>query len=229
MLKGYWLHSNKIRKRPDLRPGIFILIYLAFVYFFIPSIHASAPISVDQIRAWEKKSQGDLQKRYRAWANLIQSLRNKPVNIQLEQVNSFFNQFSYESDLESRSVDDYWKTPVEFMEDGGGDCEDYAIIKYFTLITLGIPPERLRITYVTSLTLNQAHMVLSYYPSPEVEPLILDSLEANILKASQRPDLKPVYSFNTEGLWFAKLRGQGSLIGQPASLDKWGELIKRMQ
>ena len=44
--------------------------------------------------------------------------------------------------------------------------------------------------------LKQAHMVLAYYPSPEAEPLILDSLESKILKASLSPDLKPIYSLN---------------------------------
>ena len=35
------------------------------------------------------------------------------------------------------------------MGTGGGDCEDYAIAKYFSLIKLGIPDEKLRITYVS--------------------------------------------------------------------------------
>lgn len=229
MLKGYWLRSKILRKRSDSQSGILIVIYLALFYLLIPSIHAGVTINIDKVREWEQKSSGEIQKRYRAWEDLIQFLRNKPVTLQLEKVNSFFNQFSYESDLDSRVVDDYWKSPEEFIQDGGGDCEDYAIIKYFTLIALGVPAERLRITYVTSIKLNQAHMVLAYYPSPEAEPLILDSLEGKILKASQRPDLKPVYSFNADGLWMAKLRGQSSLIGQPTSLNKWDELIKRMQ
>ena len=43
-------------------------------------------------------------------------------------------------------------------------------------------------------------MVLSYYPAPEAEPLLLDNLVAEILPASLRTDLRPVYSFNSEGL-----------------------------
>ena len=40
---------------------------------------------------------------------------------------------------------DYWATPIEFMGTGAGDCEDYAIAKYFSLINLGIPEDKLRI------------------------------------------------------------------------------------
>ncbi|MCL9683486.1 transglutaminase-like cysteine peptidase [Legionella maioricensis] len=177
----------------------------------------------------EKKSHGDVQKRYRAWAKLLRTLKNKPVNVQLEKVNSFFNQFRYQTSEESRGIADYWKTPEEFINDGGGDCKDYVIIKYFTLINLGVPREKLRLTYVIYLTLKQAHMVLSYYSSPEAEPLILDNLENEILYASKRPDLKPVYSFNGEGLWLQKQRNQGTSIGQPNSLGKWDDLMKRMQ
>ena len=47
----------------------------------------------------------------------------------------------------------------------------------------------------------QAHRVLAYYPTPEVEPLILDNLVSDMHPASRRPDLLPVFSFNAQGLW----------------------------
>lgn len=231
MFKGCWLRLKNNQKRPGFRrkTGLLIAISLAINYFICPQLHASIALSIEKIQLLGQNYQGEVQKRFRAWAQLIEKLKNAPVDEQLVEVNDFFNQFNYQSDLESRNTEDYWKSPDEFIIDGGGDCEDYAIIKYFTLVTLGVPTERLRITYVTNLTLNQAHMVLSYYPAPEAEPLILDSLEAKILKASKRPDLKPVYSFNGSGLWLAKQRGHNSLIGRPGSIDKWDELVKRMQ
>ncbi|MBL7479952.1 transglutaminase-like cysteine peptidase [Legionella bononiensis] len=229
MYKGYLLHSKIGPKKHNGTPGTLLLVCLAFFYSFHSGLYASTPISLEKIQQMEQKSQGDIKKRFRAWGNLIKTLENESIDIKLEKVNSFFNQFGYESDMQSEGIEDYWKSPDEFIIDGGGDCEDYAIIKYFTLITLGVPTERLRITYVTSLKLNQAHMVLSYYPSPEAEPLILDSLEPEILRASKRTDLKPIYSFNGEGLWLAKQRGQGSFMGQSKGLGKWDELIKRMQ
>ena len=35
------------------------------------------------------------------------------------------------------------------MGTNAGDCEDYEIAKYFSLIKLGIPDSKLRITYVS--------------------------------------------------------------------------------
>jgi len=208
---------------------IVMAICLTLFYSIIPTMQASPSISVEKIKQLEQSSKGDAQKRYKAWAALITSQQGKPVKEQLEKVNAFFNLFRYETDMESHGVEDYWESPDEFIDEGGGDCEDFAIIKYFTLLALGVPSDQLRITYVTSLKLNQAHMVLSYYATPEVEPLILDSLESDILPASKRPDLKPVYSFNGDGLWLARQRGQSSLVGQSNNIGQWDNVIKRMQ
>lgn len=247
MFKGYWLLSKNRQKKRRVIPkklqnaifsvlnylgyksGLSIWIFLTFFYVIVSFAQAFPLISVEKIQKLAQSYQGDTRKRFNAWEKLIDSIKKKPVKVQLEKVNSFFNQFNYETDPVTGASDDYWKSPVEFIVDGGGDCEDFAIIKYFTLIAVGVPSEQLRITYATSLTLNQAHMVLSFYPTPESEPLILDSLESKILKASARPDLKPVYSFNAEGLWLAKKRGGSSLMGHSKSLGKWDDLMKRME
>ncbi|KGP62703.1 hypothetical protein EP47_04320 [Legionella norrlandica] len=228
MLKGYWLPSKNRQKKLSIGSGLFIWICLTFFYATDLFSQVSL-ISVEKIQKIAQSYQGDVRKRFYAWGNLIKSLKNKPVNVQLEKVNSFFNQFNYETDPITGASDDYWKSPAEFIVDGGGDCEDFAIIKYFTLVAVGVPSEQLRITYATSLTLNQAHMVLAFYSTPATEPLILDSLESKILRASRRSDLKPVYSFNTESLWLAKKRGENSLMGDSKSLGKWKDLIERMQ
>jgi predicted transglutaminase-like cysteine proteinase len=229
MCREYWLPLKSHLKKYSSRLGLFLrLSLILFVFNGLP-ILAYSQITVEKIQILALQYQGDTQKRFNAWAKLIASLKNKPEPEQLEKVNSFFNQFEYQPDTGQGDSDDYWKSPIEFIVDGGGDCEDYAIIKYFSLITLGVPTEKLRITYVSSLTLNQAHMVLSYYPSPEAEPLILDSLDSKIKKASKRPDLKPIYSFNGDGLWLAKKIGQETSVGDPGSLNKWNDLIKRME
>lgn len=231
MLKVYWSHSkNHLNKSYKLiRSGILLLICLIVLNIFTLSLQASPSLKYETIQKLEQQSKGDVQKRYRAWMKLMKTVAEKPIDVQLEQVNTFFNQFSYQSNLESKGITEHWKTPEEFIVAGGGDCKDYSIIKYFTMIYLGVPQDKLRLTYVIYLKKQQAHMVLSYYPSPELEPLILDNLEPKILKASKRPDLKPIYSFNGEGLWLAKQRVEGTSIGKPASLKKWGDLMQRME
>ena len=79
---------------------------------------------------------------------------------------------------------DYWATPIETLSIGGGDCEDYAIAKYFTLKQLGVDESKLRLTYVKAIELNQAHMVLTYFENKRAVPLVLDNLINNIKYSS---------------------------------------------
>ena len=162
------------------------------------------------------------------WQKIVDNAKDKPAHEQLEIANSFFNKVRFLSDQAHWQKEDYWATPLEMLATNGGDCEDYSIAKYFTLRELGIPDEQLKITYVKALQINQAHMVLAYYPEPGAEPLILDNLVNEILPASQRKDLAPVYSFNGEGLWLSKLSSQeGKRIGNANKLESWKENMTR--
>ena len=92
-----------------------------------------------------------------------------------------------------------------------------------------MPLEKLSLTYVKALKLNQAHMVVTYYATPDAEPLVLDNLVPDIRAAGRRKDLLPVYSFNGESLWLAKERGRGRLVGDSSRLSLWTDLIERME
>ncbi len=182
-----------------------------------------------ELKIFSKRYGHKAKLRLKAWIKLIKSKQKKSNRKKLTLVNDFFNQFTYHSDIEFVGQTDYWMTPMEFIIKAGGDCEDYSIAKYFTLVHLGIPTDQLRITYVKALRLNQAHMVLAYYPSPSAEPLILDNLTTKIKKASKRKDLKPVYSFNAKSLWLNKLRGQSQRLGHAKKLKKWNSMLNRMK
>ncbi|MNE53202.1 hypothetical protein D3C80_1479140 [compost metagenome] len=147
---------------------------------------------------------------------------------QLHAVNAFFNRtLLFIDDVRTWQQIDYWATPVEALIKGAGDCEDYAIAKYLTLRRLGVPSDRLRITYVKALELNQAHMVLTWYATPTSDPLVLDNLTTDIRPASQRRDLLPVYAFNAEGLWLPG-PGGGRQGGDSKNLSRWQDLLKKM-
>lgn len=143
----------------------------------------------------------------------------------LDSVNKFFNRVRYMDDIKHWGQHDYWAAPIELVSSNGGDCEDYAIAKYYLLKELGVPIERLRITYVKALKLNQAHMVLAYYSTTGAEPLILDNLDDQIRPASERTDLDPVYSFNDDQVELAKT-GQKSV---PTQLRAWQTLQGRLR
>ena len=170
---------------------------------------------------------GAAEQRIQAWDELIQSSTGLAEKQQLAEVNRFFNrQLRFTDDIRLWRANDYWATPIEALVKGAGDCEDYSIAKYFTLRRLGIPSEKLRITYVKALRQNQAHMVLTYYSSPAAEPLVLDNLIGEIRPASQRKDLLPVYAFNAEGLY---LPGSNSKKSDSKKLSRWQDLLQKMR
>jgi len=59
-------------------------------------------------------------------------------------------------------------------------------------------------------------------------PLVLDNINKRILPANQRKDLKPVYSFNGEGLWVEK-KNSGKKVGKSSRIRLWVDLNKRMR
>jgi predicted transglutaminase-like cysteine proteinase len=157
--------------------------------------------------AWVSNKWGkEVQPRLTTWQRLVRDTRplvtpdSKGDATALKRTNGFFNQMPYVNDIRHWGVEDYWATPVEFLGSFAGDCEDYSIAKFLTLKDLGIPLDKLRITYVRAITIGEPHMVLAYYPTPDAEPFILDNLIGDIKPASQRTDLEPVYSFNEQRL-----------------------------
>ncbi|UTW45775.1 transglutaminase-like cysteine peptidase [bacterium SCSIO 12696] len=163
------------------------------------------------------------------WQKLIHSSQQLEEPDKLEAVNDFFNGARFTNDMALWKQKDYWATPVEFLIQDAGDCEDYSIAKYFTLRELGVKAEKLRITYVTATSINQAHMVLAYYPTPSSQPLILDNLNRRIKPASERTDLIPVYSFNAENLWLSRSRNESQASGSSNQLKAWSDLRKRIK
>lgn len=171
---------------------------------------------------------GEGRQRIDAWQRLLATQKPLDEAEQLRVVNQFFNhQLRYMEDVDLWHEVDYWATPIEALFKGAGDCEDYAIAKYFSLRHLGVPAQKLRITYVKALRQNRAHMVLTYYATPTAMPLVLDSLMDPILPANQRQDLLPVYAFNGEGLWLTGAGGNKK-IGDTKRLSRWQDVLKKM-
>jgi predicted transglutaminase-like cysteine proteinase len=144
----------------------------------------------------------------------------------LGAVNGFFNsRIAFVDDVQAWGQTDYWASPLESLDKGYGDCEDYAIAKYFSLLAQGVPAQHLRLVYVRAKTgtRSQAHMVVAFYAKAAEEPLIIDNLVATVLPASLRPDLTPVFSFNTEGLWSGV--GPQSAGDPQARLSRWREVV----
>ncbi|WP_223879302.1 transglutaminase-like cysteine peptidase [Chitinimonas arctica] len=171
--------------------------------------------------------------RFNSWRELVGGGAGVGEMEQLKRANDFFNrQVSFGEDITIWNQADFWATPMETLGRGSGDCEDFVIAKYFSLQLMGMAPAKLRLTYVKAKigglnsTVSQAHMVLAYYAQPDAEPLVLDNLLGDIRPASRRPDLSPVFSFNSDGIWVA---GGGQAKSSVDRLSRWKDLVARMQ
>jgi len=148
-------------------------------------------------------------------------VRAPPPEALLAAVNALANGIPAANDGEHWGQSEYWATPAEFVASNGGDCEDYAIAKYFALRAAGVPAAQLRLIYVRALSSQRIenHMVLAFYPAAGADPLILDNLDGRMRPASERPDLVPVFSFNDDDL---------NRSGVPM-IRRWRDLQQRIQ
>ena len=202
------------------------------IFLTYPRAKATFNINKEDLATYNKKYGEKARKRVLLWDKLIESTKGKKTLQKLKIVNDFFNKLPYRLDKKHWGKKDYWATPFEFMGTGAGDCEDYAIAKYFTLRKVGIPEDKLRITYVKYLKkrskYEQAHMVLTYYHKQNSTPVILDNINKKLKLASKRKDLKPIYSFNAQGLWKAKNKGKSSQRVGKNNLKSWKNLVSRI-
>lgn len=191
--------------------------------------------NLDQLKKFAHENYGEHGvKIAENWQQLVSELTKLSEIEQLTRTNDFFNhRIRFTDDITTWKELDYWATPLETMIKNRGDCEDFSIAKFITLSRANFPLKKLRLTYVKARIdgpngqFTQAHMVLSYYKTPSSEPLILDNLVSTILPASQRPDLSPVFSFNTAGLWLSG--SSESAINKPSSnLSRWRDVLARM-
>lgn len=226
ILSRGWTTSRRRTVGPQLRRLLLVPALLLCV---------STAISLDQTRLLQAaRTLGPAAvEGLTAWQGMFSSVSQSPERVRIETVNRFINQrIRFVDDSQNWGQGDYWATPLETLNKGAGDCEDFAIAKYFSLLALGVAPSKLRLTYVRATIIRDgtptyaAHMVLAYYPQTGREPLVLDNLVDAIHPASGRPDLRPVFSFNTEGLW--------EQIGATAAsvpldrLSRWRDLLQRV-
>jgi predicted transglutaminase-like cysteine proteinase len=161
--------------------------------------------------------------------DLVLQMPSRDEAARVTAVNDFYNhRIGFRSDQELYGVSDYWASPLETLSRGAGDCEDFAIAKYFTLVAAGVSQRKLRMVYVRAMDLGMAvpHMVLAYYPTPDADPWVLDNLVPGVRVASARPDLTPVFSFNAEAIWegvgAAPVRGTAT-----ERLTRWAAVLRK--
>lgn len=210
-----------------------VLITLPMLLFF--SYLFAEAYDFDKLGTLARQRYGeDANKNIVDLQQLVSQLKTAPDTEKLKKINDFFNnKIAFADDIDVWAQTDYWATPLESIGRQAGDCEDFSIAKYMFLKAANIPNDKLRLTYVRAEVNFQghrsvrAHMVLSYYATPQSEPLILDSLIKEISPASQRKDLSPIFSFNDKGLWVGNSNKPKS--DSQSHLSKWRDVLLRMR
>ncbi|YCO01097.1 transglutaminase-like cysteine peptidase [Vibrio sp. VNB-15] len=210
---------------PKLKRKVTLLISISCFSFQIGALNSKEQRWVNTVTSIYGERAG---MRVKTWRDNIDFFKTLETQEKLAGVNDFFNQLYFVDDIVLWGKKDYWATPLEFLGSNAGDCEDFTIAKYFSLLELGVPDSKMRLIYVKAIELDQFHMVLAYYPTPSSEPLILDNINPDIVRASRRNDLLPIYSFNGSNLWLMKSSaGTGELAGKASRLSLWNDLRSR--
>lgn len=159
---------------------------------------------------------------YADWKRLLDTHVNASTEEKLARVNDFFNQRI----RIGAGRADYWASPGEVLGEGRGEGAEVAIAKYFTLLALNVPPEQLRLVYVQrrdKAASGTTRMVLAWYQASGRDPLLLDA--GAIQPAAKRPELRPIYSFNSLGVWDETAKAVAA--GDPGYLATWEDTLRR--
>ncbi|MGH6728264.1 MAG: transglutaminase-like cysteine peptidase [Pseudolabrys sp.] len=102
------------------------------------------------------------------------------------------------SDWAQYGVADYWATPLESLNSGAGDCEDYAIAKYVALRESGIAPDDLRLLIVSNVKEQTTHAVLAVHFADEWQ--ILDNRTLIMVNADAAQHYLPLFALDQHGV-----------------------------
>ncbi len=135
---------------------------------------------------------------YKKWQELIESLKGQPKKVQLNRINTYMNLYRYIMDPINWGIKDYWEIPKEFFG-RFGDCEDYAIVKYFSLRALGWKASDMKIVVLQDLNLRIAHAILAV--KHDNKEFVLDNQIGLVVDSKRIRHYRPIYSVNEQGWW----------------------------
>lgn len=161
---------------------------------------------------------------------LLLSLQGEDKEKILNRINTHVNRINPRYDIINGTMNDVWYTPKEFLITGKGDCEDYAILKYFSLIELGFNKEDLYLDVVQVGKRIDKHMVLLYFDRNKNEHYVLDNLSTKILPLEKRKDLTSFAIFNEfEFESMNTLENRMLPINKNYIKDTWKKLLERVK
>ena len=211
-----------------------LILFITAVTVICPGWRPALALDTSQAQA-SLKSLGGQPQTLVEWQTMLREVSGASPEEKLKRVNEYFNRrIAFNSNLEVWGQGDYWATLLETLSKQKADCKGYVVAKYFSLLELNIPVNQLRLIYVKARIggeqspMQLSHMVLAYYPTPGAEPLVLDNLITEIRPASRRPDLLPIFSFNSDGIFVGNSGGASVGPGGVGQLSRWADLLRRV-
>ena len=216
------LRSPVIRPHRIICAVLCLAALLSVLFIPLPAQAGAIPLfgtvefrrPLDSLPAWaEVRRMNELEPifvtgkvftRTATWDTFKQGARGKSGMDLLRYVNTFWNRFPYREDIANWGKADYWVWPSLFLKKSG-DCEDYAIIKYFTLKELGMDTDKLRIVVLRDTLRRLSHAVLAVYMDNDI--VILDNISNAILPQGRLRHYVPQFSFNKKARW-AHMKGK---------------------
>lgn len=134
------------------------------------------------------------------WRNAAATLEALPLHQRLARANSFVNRaISFRSDLSATGRGDSWITPAQLFRTGTGDCEDYALAKYWLLRAAGVPEEDMYVMVVADLIARADHAYLAVRVGNGF--VLLDSRTDEVLSPSEVVDITPLITVGAQGTY----------------------------
>lgn len=170
----------------------FLLLILT-LFIISSKINAKDFISETDIKNMEEKYGKTASQRLKNWNNVMKNALYEEELIKVRNINSYFNQFQYRKDKYNWQKVEYWASFFEFVGKGSGDCDDYALAKYYSLRKLGVPAHRLKL--ISGKFYRFGHLALGYYKNPN-DPYFLDNNKRYLGKLNKTYQFKPETYFN---------------------------------
>ena len=131
-------------------------------------------------------------------AIFLEEISSESRRQQVTRVHDFVNRQPYREDQRQFGRLDVWLSPLSFGVQGG-DCEDYAIAKYFLLSLLGFNDNDMRIVVMTKRRPAQVHAVLLV--QLDEASLVLDNRQTEPRSVFDYGDWVPQYAVSAAQAW----------------------------
>jgi predicted transglutaminase-like cysteine proteinase len=132
------------------------------------------------------------------WARFVEALKQANATKKLNATNLEINRRTYVTDLVNWKQPDFWATPIEFFS-RNGDCEDFAISKFFTLLYAGLSNDLMKIVIVDDLNLKIPHAVFAIDTQDGI--MILDNQIKTVMPADRIFHYRAIYALDMTGAW----------------------------